>query len=158
VADARREDTDFYYWLNVVGLLSDNSPLLIVKNEKYDRQREIDERQLRGLFANLKETLATNLATNRGLEEIMREVKHYISRLPHIGTPLPSTWVKVRERLEKDPRDYISVDKYLSICEENGFREYKDKLQLSDHLHNLGVILHFQKDPVLYNTVVLKPK
>jgi hypothetical protein len=66
--------------------------------------------------------------------------------------------VKVRERLEKDPRDYISVDKYLSICEENGFREYKDKLQLSDHLHNLGVILHFQKDPVLYNTVVLKPK
>jgi Miro-like protein. len=31
VADTRKEDTDFYYWLNVVELLSDNSPLLIVK-------------------------------------------------------------------------------------------------------------------------------
>jgi small GTP-binding protein len=34
VADTRKDDTDFYYWLNVAELLSDNSPLLIVKNEK----------------------------------------------------------------------------------------------------------------------------
>jgi len=67
VADTRKEDTDFYYWLNVVELLSDNSPLLIIKNEKQERKREINERQLRGEFTNLKETLATNLATNRGL-------------------------------------------------------------------------------------------
>ena len=39
VADSRKEDTDFYYWLSVAELLSDNSPLLIVKNEKQDRQR-----------------------------------------------------------------------------------------------------------------------
>ena len=44
VADTRKEDTDFYYWLNAVELLSDNSPLLIVKNEKQDRHREINER------------------------------------------------------------------------------------------------------------------
>ena len=37
VADTRKEDTDFYYWLNVVELLSNNSPLIIVKNEKGDR-------------------------------------------------------------------------------------------------------------------------
>jgi internalin A len=158
VADDRKENMNFYYWLNMVELLSGNSPLLIVKNEKLDRHREINERQLRERFANLKETLATNLADNRGLKEIIREVKHYVSSLPHIGTPLPSTWVKVREQLEKDSRDYIGVDEYLSICEENGFSEYKDKLQLSDHLHNLGVILHFQNDPVLYHTVILKPE
>ena len=54
VADSRKEDTDFYYWLKVVELLSDNSPLLIVKNEKQDRQREINERQLRGQFTTYK--------------------------------------------------------------------------------------------------------
>ncbi len=48
VADSRKEDTDFYYWLNVVELLSDNSPLLIILNEKQDRRREIGEPQLRG--------------------------------------------------------------------------------------------------------------
>ena len=71
IADTRKEDTDFYYWLNVVELLSDNSPLLIIKNEKHDRHREINERQLRSQFENLKEILATNLATNRGLKQVL---------------------------------------------------------------------------------------
>ncbi|BAZ47731.1 Miro domain protein [Nostoc sp. NIES-4103] len=158
VADTRNEDTDFYYWLNVVELLSDNSPLLIIKNEKQDRHREINERQLRGEFTNLKETLASNLKTNRGLEDILRNIKHYITSLPHIGTPLPKTWVKVREALEKNPHNYISLDEYLHICQQNGFTQLKDKLQLSGYLHDLGVCLHFQEDPLLKKTVILKPK
>jgi internalin A len=157
VADDRKEDTDFDYWLNVVELLSDNSPLLIVKNEKQDRHREINERQLRGQFTNIKETLATNLATNRGLPDVLKEIKHHVSRLPHIGTALPKTWVKVREALENNPNNYISLKDYLDICEQNGFRQDKDKMQLSGYLHDLGVCLHFQDDPLLKKTVILKP-
>lgn len=91
VADTRQEDTDFYYWLNIVELFSDNSPLLIIKNEKQDRQREINERQLRGQFTHFKETLATNLANKRGLADIVTSIKHYICHLPHIGDALPKT-------------------------------------------------------------------
>jgi GTPase SAR1 family protein len=158
VADTRKEDTDFYYWLNVVELLSDNSPLLIIKNEKQNRCREINEHQLRGQFTNLKETLATNLATNRGLFEILTEIKHHISHLPHIGAALPKTWVRVREVLENDPRNYISLNEYVDICENNGFTQLKDKLQLIGYLHDLGVCLHFQDDPLLNKTVILKPE
>jgi GTPase SAR1 family protein len=157
VADTRKEDTDFYYWLNVVELLSDNSPLLIVKNEKQDRHREINERQLRGQFTNLRETLAANLATNRGLPEILKAIRLYISNLPHIGTELPTTWIKVRKNLENNTRNYISLDEYLSICHENGFDRREDKMQLSGYLHDLGVCLHFQDDPLLKKTVILKP-
>jgi hypothetical protein len=157
VADTRKEDTDFYYWLNVAELLSDNSPLLIIKNEKQDRHREIGERQLHGQFTNLKETLA-NLATNRGLPEVLDEIKHHISRLPHIGSPQPKTWVRVREALERDPRNTIGLDEYLDICQKNGFTQLKDKLQLSGYLHDLGVCLHFRDDPLLRKTVILKPE
>ncbi|WP_298913233.1 COR domain-containing protein, partial [uncultured Nostoc sp.] len=158
VADTRKEDTDFYYWLNVVELLSDNSPLLIIKNEKQNRHREINELQLRGQFTNLKETLATNLATNRDLEQVLDKIKHYIKNLPHIGSPLPKTWVRVREALESDARNYIGLDEYLNICQQNGFTQRNDKLQLSGYLHDLGVCLHFQEDPLLNKTVILKPK
>ncbi|HLO84221.1 MAG TPA: COR domain-containing protein [Nostocaceae cyanobacterium] len=157
VADSRKEDTDFYYWLNVVELLSDNSPLLIVKNEKQDRKREINERQLRGEFTNLKETLATNLSTNRGLADIIKQIKHYIQSLPHVGTELPKNWIKVREALEQDSRDYISLEEYLKICQENSFTTQEDKLFLSSYLHDLGVCLHFQEDELLRRTVILKP-
>ncbi|MCP4348338.1 MAG: TIR domain-containing protein [Desulfobacterales bacterium] len=158
VADTRKEDTDFYYWLNIVEMLSDNSPMLIVKNEKQNRHREINERQLRGQFTNLKETLATNLATKRGLPEILKEIQHHITRLPHIGSPLPKTWVMVRETLEKDTRNHISLEEYLRICEKNGFKKQKDKLQLIGYLHDLGVCLHFRHDPLLKRTIILKPE
>ena len=158
VVDTRREETDFYYWLNVVELLSNNSPLLIIKNEKGDRTIEIDINSLRGRFENLKESLSTNLATNRGLEQILAEINHNIRKLPHVGNALPKTWKRVRETLEEDERNYISLEEYLNICEENGFKQLKDKLQLSGYLHDLGVCLHFQDSPLLKNTVILKPE
>ncbi|MET0648784.1 MAG: COR domain-containing protein [Pyrinomonadaceae bacterium] len=158
VADTRKEDTNFYYWLNIVEMLSGGSPLLIVKNEKQNRRREINDRQLRGQFENLKETLATNLEDNRGLDRILAEVKHYLTGLPHVGSPLPRTWVKVREALEKDARNYIGLQEYFDTCERNGFKGSQNKLQLSGYLHDLGVCLHFQEDPLLRKTIILKPR
>ncbi len=113
---------------------------------------------MQGQFSNIKEILATNLATNRGLEKIRAEIQHYISNLPHIGSAIPKTWKKVREVLETDSRNYISLEEYLSICEENGFKKRGDKLQLIGYLHDLGVCLHFQDDPLLKKTVILKPE
>ncbi|MBD2020802.1 leucine-rich repeat domain-containing protein [Leptolyngbya sp. FACHB-36] len=158
VADTRKEDTDFHYWLNIVELLSDNSPLLIVKNEKHDRHRELDEAALRGQFTNLQRTLATNLATGRGLPELLKEIQHQIVHLPHIGTALPKTWVRVRTALETETREHISLEEYLEICKANGFKTRQDALQLSGYLHDLGVCLHFQDDPLLKRSVVLKPQ
>jgi internalin A len=160
VADTRKEDTDFYYWLNVIELLSDNSPILIIKNEKQDRQREININQLRGEFGSFKDVFATNLATNRDLDKILTEAQHQLSQLPHIGQTLPKTWVKVRQALENDPRNYISLKEYLQICEDNGFKERKNALQLSGYLHDLGICLHFQDDEMspLYQIVILTPK
>jgi hypothetical protein len=80
------------------------------------------------------------LATNRGLPEILSQIRHYISHLPHIGTELPKTWVRVREALENDPRNHISLAEYLDICRHNGFEQAKDSLQLSGYLHDLGCV------------------
>jgi internalin A len=159
VADTRKEDTDFYYWLNVIELLSDNSPILIIKNEKQDRQRELSN-QLRSEFENFKEAIPTNLANNRNLPAILTACEYHLSQLPHIGQTLPKTWVKVRHALENDPRNHISLNEYLQICKDNGFKERKNALQLSEYLHDLGICLHFQDDEMspLYQTVILKPK
>ncbi|MBE7382461.1 MAG: leucine-rich repeat domain-containing protein [Leptolyngbya sp. SIO1E4] len=158
VVDTRQDNTDLYYWLNVVNLLSDSSPTFIIKNEKQDRQCEVNEPQLRSEFLNLEKVLATNLATNRGLNRIKTAIEQRISLLPHVGTSLPKKWVDVRRALETDKRNYISTEEYIRICKANGFSRQTDQLQLSDYLHDLGVCLHFQKDPVLKNTIILKPE
>ena len=160
VADSRTEDTDFYYWLNIVEKLTNNSPLLIIKNEKQNRRRDINERALRGQFTNLEKTLATNLKTNRGLKEITDAIQYHIQNLPHVGQELPKTWVNVRQALENDSRNYISLEEYLDISEDNGFTLLEDKLQLSGYLHDLGVCLNFQdqEDSLLSKIVILQPE
>ena len=160
VADNRQENTDFNYWLEVVELLTEASPILIVTNEKQERSCQINETQLRGRFLNLKDVFPTNLATNRGLAEILTAIQHHIGQLPHIGTPLPKTWVNVRKALETDTRNYISQDEFLKLCDTHGFKRREDKLQLSEYLHDLGVCLHFQDDkfPLLKHYVILKPE
>ena len=107
VADNRKEDTDFYYWLNIIELLTDNSPVLILNNKRSGRERPIDGRTLRGHFDNLQNILATNLATDNTLDEIYATIKYQMGRLPHIGTPLPKSWVRVRRALEDNPHNYI---------------------------------------------------
>ncbi|RYE22211.1 MAG: GTPase, partial [Sphingobacteriaceae bacterium] len=158
VVDNRKEDTDFNYWLQIVNLLSDGSPLMIVQNEKQDRQRSIDLGSLRAQFPNLKEVFRTNLDTNRGLDDFKKVIQHELERLPHIGSPLLKTWTQVRVALENDYRNHISLEEYFSICQKNGFLRKEDKLQLGRYLHDIGICLYFQDDPILKNIVILKPK
>jgi internalin A len=158
VADTRQDNTDLNYWLEVVELLSEASPAIIVKNEKQDRLCQVNENQLRGRFPNLEKIFPTNLSCNRGLSEILTAVLHYISQLPHIGQPLPITWVRVREALEADKHNYITQAEFLDLCDTHGFKRREDKLQLSGYLHDLGVCLHFQDDSILKNWVILKPE
>ena len=158
VADTRKENTHLYYWLKVVELLSDNSPVLIIKNEKQNRECQVNERQLRGEFTNLKEILATNLDTNRGLAEIKKTIQDHIIKLPHFGTNFPKLWVRVRAALENYSRNYISVEEYYQLCKDNKLSDRQEMLSLSRYLHDLGVCLHFQNDSLLKYTVILKPE
>jgi Leucine-rich repeat (LRR) protein len=159
LVDNRRENPNFYYWLNVVRLYSNDSPIFIVKNEKGDRNCELNERQLRSEFLQLKESLPTNLSTNRGLSEIQHFIQTHIANLPHIQIPIPKTWIKIRNVLENyaQHRNYISIEEYHALGKRNGVKDPQERLRISQYLHDLGICLHFQKDSTLKHRVILKP-
>ncbi len=168
LVDNRRENPNLCYWLNIIELLSNSSPVLLVQNEKQDRRCEINVSQLRRDFDNLIEKpLTTNLADNRGLETLQRALQNRITTLDHISTPIPKHWAKVRHVLENYARrkTHIEVSEFYDICANQGF-DKSDKqamLSLSKYLHDLGIILHFQtnadkKKSILLNCVILRPK
>lgn len=159
VVDGRENNPNLPYWFHVIELLSDNSPLVIIKNEKYDYTVNISENQLKGRFENFQKSIECNFIDNRGLDRIKDSIAYYMKELPHIGSTLPKTWIRVRESLEQDKRNHITLSEYFNICDENGFKRQKDALQLSEYLHDIGVILHFQDDikSPLYKTVIIRP-
>ena len=159
VADSRSEDTNFNYWLHIVEMFGGDSPLLIVLNEKHQRKRNIDIPAVKKRFTNISEVIDVNFAEkdNTRLDKLKKAVKYYISGLPHIGSPVPAKWTVIREKLEEDKRNTITLQDYMTICKKNSITKPKDALVLSQYFHDIGVFLHFQDDELLKNKIFLKP-
>ncbi len=158
VADNRKEDTDFYYWLNIVELLSGKSPTLIVLNEKFTYKKYVPETILKS-FESVRKVFHVNLADNTELADLSRAIRQHLRDLPHVGKdPIPKIWVRIREALEAAESDYITRGEYLGICRDYGINDEKKAGYISEFLHDLGVILHFQKDRILRDTVIVNTR
>lgn len=158
VADNRKEDIDFYYWLNILELLSGKSPVLIVLNEKFKYKKYVPENILKS-FDSVQKVFDVNLADNTGLADLSNAIQHNMCNLSHVGNdPIPKKWVRIRKDLESDKRNYISLSDYLNICKNNGIDDEQKAGYISEFLHDLGVVLHFQKDRILRNIVILNTR
>lgn len=170
VADNRKDDTDFNYWLNIIELFAGESPLIIVLNEKDGVQRKINLAELRSRYPqSIKEVAAVNFKTFeeqdgaaraerlKKIERLIRDIEHYAAGLPHIGEALPARWIEVRRAVENDGRNYIYREDFDKICRERGISAAEDIDTLLSTFHELGVALHFAENPLLCDRVILKP-
>jgi internalin A len=157
VADSRKEDTDHYFWLQVIRLYGKDSPVLLIQNEKQNRTCNLNLRELRAEFEHLKTPQTINLADNRGLAEIQETIQCNLEDLLPSGIPFPNSWLNVRYALENDGRNYISCSEYESICRLHKITDPQEILDISDLLHRLGICLHFQNDAILRHRLILKP-
>ena len=165
VWDSRKDtrQSGFDYWLNIIRLLGNNSPVLLVKNVFDKRDISIAESQWRQSFENLQEFLTINCGkpNKKAMKKLWRSIKHHIGNLGHIGVVWGKDRLEVRRALEEkaEERPFIGLEAYLDICREVGeIADEKEAARLSDYLHHLGVILHFQDDDYLNQTVILRPE
>lgn len=155
LVDSRQDDSNINYWLNVIELLGNDSPILIVINEKDDRTKRLDEHEIKERFTQITGIRKTNLKTLRGFDSALSEIKYIVQNLPHVGDALPKVWVDIRHELENLHANYISASNYFRICEMHGVFFLENALVLSQYFHDLGVFLHFQDNPVLKGIVIL---
>jgi hypothetical protein len=156
VVDIRAEKTDFYYWLNIIELFSAKSPVVIVMNEKHAYKKELSDK----IRERFKDTIVgiyeVNLKNNQGLETLNQEIKKELRRLPHIGKEkMLNKWLNIRNALQASDKDIISFEDYEKIAKQFGVSDTEQATRIAKILHELGVILHFQNDPILRNTIIL---
>lgn len=147
----------FDYWLNVIRLLSNNSPVIIVLNKIDERIANIDEKSLKTKFKNIVSFHQVSAKSGQNIRLLITEIGEKIDSLPLIGDMLPKVWLEIRTILESLDSNYISAEDYLTICNQHGLSN-KRALFLSQYFHDLGVFLHFQDDNLLRNIVFLKPE
>lgn len=161
VTESRKEDRheDFYYWLNIIKLLGDQSPVIMVLNKADQPNREIPFKEFQESFSNLSSFYKISLKEEyrEGFSKFKEDLMNMASHLPHIGNALPKVWVDIRIELEKlktQGLNYISEKQYLEICKRH-YRDIDGSMFLSEYFHDLGVVLHFQDDLDLKDTIFL---
>ncbi|WP_394749999.1 COR domain-containing protein [Spongiimicrobium salis] len=158
VWEARKDEDSisFDYWLNIIQILSNSSPVVVVLNKIDERTKEIDEISLREKFPNIISFIKVSAKSGENIESLTNTIKQNIVNLPHIGDKLPEVWSQVRNELEKLDNNYIDYNKYVEICNNHGLSK-TDSQHLSRYFHDLGVFLHFYDNFILKHIVFLKP-
>ncbi len=158
VWEARTDESlvTFDYWLNIIKVLSNSSPVIIVLNKIDERTKEIDEKSIMEQFPNIKAFKAVSAKEGTNIEALKEEIKSNVLKLPHIHDKLPKVWNQIRGKLEGLSDNYISYESYIEICNSFGLRKEQSK-HLSRYFHDLGVLLHFIDNTVLKSVVFLKP-
>ncbi|MFL0116880.1 COR domain-containing protein, partial [Tenacibaculum maritimum] len=159
VWEARKDESliNFDYWLNIIKMLSNSSPVIVVLNKIDERIKEIDEKSLKEKFPNIISFEKVSAKEGKNIESLVESIKKELIKLPHIGDKLPETWSKIREELEDLPDNYISYERYIEICNSFGLDKSESK-HLSNYFHDLGVFLHFVENPILKPIIFLKPE
>jgi small GTP-binding protein len=159
VWDARMDDEliTFDYWLNIVSLLSNNSPVIVVLNKIDERHKSINEEIICEKFKNVVSFLKTSAKTGEGIKDLEINIKKQIQKLEHIGELLPTRYFLIRKTLEELDKNYISYSEFISICQLNKL-EVPEADTLLGYFHDLGIILHFHDSSRLRDTVFLKPE
>ena len=164
LVDDRKQHTQFDYWFNIIKLLGAGSPVLVVLNERDCRSiTNFDYDSFRKFYANdfaiEKREVDLGEKDLDRFRALRRQIQKMLCELPHIGAELPAQWIPIRQELEKRrPENHITLEEYSRICAAHQVGKPEDQLVLSQYLHYLGIILHFQEDPQLAETVFLNPQ
>jgi len=168
MSSTRFHNHGFDYWIPTIYQFGGRSPILIVQNCDHGNKRVWAD--LISFYANPEYNLThpyhqINLidVNHKGLDNLRSEIENRISFLPHIGNPVPKSWVRIREELEKKSllTSYISFDDFIVICRKVDFLVFGDITQIEyvcRYFHNLGIILWYSKMENLRHLIVLRPE
>ncbi|MDX2250585.1 MAG: COR domain-containing protein [Bacteroidia bacterium] len=171
LADGRREVANFPYWFKIIDLLGydprqkKSLPVLVVLNERgtitarwpYDPEaaktdyprldvikRDVD-------FAKKDDRL-------EGLSQAIRQI--LCEYMTHLPWKIPAFWSAVREELYELRKtvNHITYTRFQEICRKKGIKNDSEISDLSQMLHDLGIILHYYEDLNLSDLMILNPE
>ncbi|MFT7592449.1 MAG: internalin A [bacterium] len=164
-ARAGENQSNLYYWLEMIRIYGENSPVLIVINKCDQHYDTLDENRLYIDYKNKLKIVGfhyISCKSGHGIAELEKRIAELACSLPHVSDLLPLEYFTIKERMELLAKntDFITDDEYQTICNQNNVHG-KDCTTLLRFLHDLGSILHYDDPEQVYqlcDTKVLNPE
>jgi internalin A len=150
------------YWLKLIETYGGDSPVIIVGNCADENPLQIKIRTLQKKYPQIKKAISTSAKEGTGIEDLRNAITDQIDHIPHVRDLLPKEWFALKQQLEamRDDHDFISYEKYQTLCQAADIATPQAQKALIGFLHDLGVVLNYQ-DPEyswLNETNVLNPE
>ncbi|MDP3150226.1 MAG: leucine-rich repeat domain-containing protein [Ignavibacteria bacterium] len=162
LSDDRKEITNFDYWFNIIGLLGKGSPILIVlneinKNSTFDFSLSAYQKRYKELSMDERKI---NLAiVDHKYYDLLEKIKVSVTSLKSVGKELPKQWIPIRNEIKKiEGENHITHQAFLDICKKYNVSSEQDIKTISSTFHTLGVFLHFENDPKLFDYIFINPQ
>jgi len=153
-----RKDEKTEYWLKHIENYGLDSPVLVVLNKCDEHPgADLNRKFLCEKYPNIQGFFKISCKSGLGIAEFKTELFQHLLSLKSAQTMWGGNWFRIKNALEEKTDDYISIDDYTAICEQNFVKDVSEQDILLDYLHDLGVMLHFT-DLALHDTNVLNPK
>ncbi|MCB0840083.1 MAG: hypothetical protein KDD63_27345 [Bacteroidetes bacterium] len=167
--EARAEAPNLAYWFKIISLLGKDKSggkvsLIIVLNKKKGGTGMPQYQDLLKVYADDfdYQFIEVDLAVNDKRWESLREaIEQRLINLPIVKNELPKQWNPIRESLREmaQKRPYIDAGRLHHLCEPFQVAEEADQFLMTEYLHQLGSLLHFQsEEDNLMDLIVLSPE
>ena len=156
VLDGRKEQNPDY-WLHHARAFGGNSPILIVINKIDQHQQDLERNTLMEKYPRIQGFFPLSCKDNSGIDEFIIQLQDALQAAEAWESSLPTRWYEVKTQLQEENKDCITVEKYHEVCREKTIESPEIRRDLLGHLHDLGVMIHFE-DLSHLNTYVLNPQ
>jgi len=158
VLDSRQNErqTRIDYWLRLIGSYGANSPVIVVCNKSDQQVMQLNWTALQREYPQVKafsKEVCCYHSEEKNLRKGLDELKNHISSaienfVPEVNRLIPTTWINVKNELENDGRDYLTLEEFHSLAESKGIDDNRDRQVLLSLLHQLGSVFHFSEHSI----------
>lgn len=153
-------------WITLIKHRAPEAKVLVVATHGGPKQRQpdIDRQELIDQFG--KDTICdfffvdskpdSNTGECNGINALKEKIAEVATALPGVGRTIPAKWYRVREVWQATGQPYLSYERAIALCEEQGIQGFLAELCIRVY-HTLGNIVHYHNDSLLKDIVILKP-
>ena len=151
VLEARNDkstETQIRKWLENITTQGGNSPVIIAVNKiDVNPAFDIDLYNLKKEFPQIAGYVRISCEKDENLHELKRLLETAIPQAELFNTEIDERWLKIKDELQEKTKANFKLNEseYLEICTRHELTKPKEQNQCVRFLHDLGIILHFDK-------------
>jgi internalin A len=152
------EDQDAEYWLKLIEGFGGESPVIVVQNKIGQHPFDLNYRGMKARYPQIRSFVKTDCKDETGLADLRKQIESTLADMPEMRMEIGADWLRIKERVEAMDEEFLSYEKFIELCADEGIADESDRDALCFVLHCLGIALNYRSDLRLRETSILKPE